>query len=140
MEEEQHESSGHLEEEEGSEAKIPFGSPKFWVYVGISFGLTCFAGLMSGLTVGLLSIDKLELEMKLENGTEREKVAARKVLPILEKHHYLLVTLLICNAVAMEALPIFLDRMMSAVMAVFVSVTLILFFGEIIPQAVCTGP
>ena len=95
---------------------------------------------MSGLTVGMLSIDKLDLELKMENGTEEEKAAARRVLPILNKHHYLLVTLLICNAAAMEALPIFLDRLVSAVMAVIISVTAILFFGEVIPQAICTGP
>lgn len=128
--------AGHEEHE----AKEPFGTSRFWLYTAISAGLTCFAGLMSGLTVGLLSIDKLELEMKLENGTDQEKAAARRVLPILEKHHYLLVTLLLCNAFAMEALPIFLDRLVSAVMAVAISVTAILFFGEIIPQAICTGP
>lgn len=32
-----------------------------------------FAGLMSGLTVGYLSIDTLVLELKLKNGTESEK-------------------------------------------------------------------
>lgn len=47
----------HVHSEEEGEAKVPFGTPTFWLYVGISFGLTCFAGLMSGLTVGLLSID-----------------------------------------------------------------------------------
>lgn len=55
---------------EGEEEKVPFGSPRFWLFTGISIGLTCFAGAMSGLTVGLLSIDKLELEMKLENGSD----------------------------------------------------------------------
>ena len=96
--------------------------------------------MMSGLTVGLFNIDKLELEMKLENGTEKEQQRAKKVLPMLEKHHYLLVTLLLCNAVAMEALPIFLDRLVPSVWAVFISVTVILFFGEIIPQSICIGP
>lgn len=78
--------------------------------------------------------------MKLENGTDKEKAAARTVLPILQKHHYLLVTLLLCNAVAMEALPIFLDRLVPAFWAVLISVSAVLFFGEIIPQAICTGP
>jgi hypothetical protein len=32
-----------------------------------------FAGLMSGLTVGYLSIDKLDLEIKQSIGTEEEK-------------------------------------------------------------------
>lgn len=95
---------------------------------------------MSGLTVGLLSIDTLELEMKLIHGTEEQKRLASEVLPLLNKHHYLLVTLLLCNAFAMEALPIFLDAIVPAVWAIIISVTAVLFFGEIIPQAVCTGP
>jgi len=98
------------------------------------------AGLMSGLTVGLMGIDHLTLEMKLENGTAEEKRAAWNLLPILKKHHYLLVTLLLCNASCMEALPIYLDRLMPEVWAIIVSVTCVLWFGEIIPMAVCTGP
>jgi len=61
-------------------------------------------------------------------------------LPILENHHWLLVTLLLCNAAAMEALPLFLDKMMPGYLAIIVSVTAVLFFGEVIPQALCTGP
>mmetsp|Transcript_3392 Transcript_3392/g.4175 ORF Transcript_3392/g.4175 Transcript_3392/m.4175 type:complete len:415 (+) Transcript_3392:282-1526(+) len=98
------------------------------------------AGLMSGLTVGLLSIDTLELEMKMIHGTEEQKKLAATVLPLLNKHHYLLVTLLLCNAFAMEALPIFLDAIVPSVWAIIISVTAVLFFGEIIPQAVCMGP
>lgn len=48
------------------------------------------------------------------------------------------VTLLLCNAVAMEALPIFLDKIMSEVAAIIVSVTAVLFMGEIFPQAICS--
>lgn len=39
---------------------------------------------------------------------------------------------------AMEALPIFLDALLPAWASVLISVTLILAFGEIIPQALCT--
>mmetsp|Transcript_36977 Transcript_36977/g.35685 ORF Transcript_36977/g.35685 Transcript_36977/m.35685 type:complete len:142 (+) Transcript_36977:285-710(+) len=95
---------------------------------------------MSGLTVGLLSIDKLDLEIKQAIGTDEQKKAADTILPILEQHHFLLVTLLLANACAMEALPIFLDRLVPAFWAIVISVTAVLFFGEVIPQAVCTGP
>lgn len=44
--------------------------------------------------------------------------------------HLLLVTLLLCNAAAMEALPIFLDKMVPSYMAIALSVTAVLFFGE----------
>ena len=40
----------------------------------------------------------------------------------------------------MEALPIFLDSLVPSYLAIIISVTAVLFFGEIIPQAVCTGP
>ncbi len=49
------------------------------------------------------------------------------------------VTLLLCNAIAMEALPIFLDRLVPSVIAVILSVSFVLFFGEVIPQAICTA-
>ena len=40
----------------------------------------------------------------------------------------------------MEALPIFLDALVPSFWAVMISVTAVLFFGEIIPQAICIGP
>ncbi len=48
------------------------------------------------------------------------------------------VTLLLCNAIAMEALPIFLDKLMQEWVAILVSVTAVLFAGEIFPQAICS--
>lgn len=39
----------------------------------------------------------------------------------------------------MESLPIFLDAIMSATMAIILSTTIVLVFGEVIPQAICMG-
>jgi metal transporter CNNM len=101
---------------------------------------TLFAGLMSGMTVGYLSIDDLVLELKASTGTYEEKRYSEKVLPIISKRHWLLVTLLLCNATAMEALPIFLNRLVDDYAAIAISVSLVLVFGEVLPQAICTGP
>ncbi len=98
------------------------------------------SGLFSGLTVGYLSIDDLVLELRSNNGTDEEKEHAEKVLPILAKRHWLLVTLLLMNAICMEALPLFLDKIVPEFIAIVISVSLVLLFGEIIPQAYCTGP
>ena len=95
---------------------------------------------MSGLTVGYLSIDDLVLELRSTNGTDEEKKHAAKVLPILADRHWLLVTLLLMNAAAMETLPLCLDKLVPEYLAIIISVTLVLFFGEVIPQAYCTGP
>lgn len=127
-------------EEEGGERRYTPGSYMFYYCLAVSVCLTMGAGVMSGLTVGYLSIDQLELEMKLQNGTEQEKKHALAVLPVLEDHHYLLVTLLLANALCMEALPIYLDSIVPSAYAILISVIAVLFFGEVIPQAICTGP
>ncbi|KAH9327083.1 hypothetical protein KI387_007261, partial [Taxus chinensis] len=59
------------------------------------------------------------------------------IFPVVQRQHQLLVTLLLCNAVAMEALPIYLDKIFHPVVAVILSVTFVLAFGEVTPQAIC---
>lgn len=109
-------------------------STAFFIYCGTSFGLVLIAGLMSGLTVGLLSLDPLNMHILEMEGSEEEKKHASRVRPIIEKHHWLLVTLLLCNAGAMETLPIFLDRVVPSYVAIILSVSFVLIFGEVLPQ------
>ena len=134
--------------EEGEEPKEPHDSCEeemvtggtYWFFLFMATVLTLFAGMMSGLTVGYLSVDQLTMELREQTGTPEEKELSKKILPVLSNHHWLLCTLLLMNSFAMEALPVFLDRIFSRVAAVVISVTLILIFGEVIPQALCTGP
>ena len=120
------------------EERLLVGSGLWWTYIGVAIFCICFSGMMSGLTVGLLSIDDLELEIMIyKDGTDEEdeknRRRAKKIKPVLEQEHHLLVTLLLCNACALEALPIFLDKVVPSWLAVVLSVTAVLFFGEIIP-------
>ncbi|OAY35640.1 DUF21 domain-containing protein At2g14520 isoform X4 [Manihot esculenta] len=110
----------------------------FFVHIAIAIFLVLFAGLMSGLTLGLMSMSLVDLEVLAKSGMPTDRKHAAKILPVVKRQHLLLCTLLICNAAAMEALPIFLDGLVSAWGAILISVTLILLFGEIIPQAVCS--
>jgi hypothetical protein len=80
----------------------------YLIYIIGSFFFVCLAGMMSGLSVGLLSLDERELEIKLAIGNQQEKKMSKAVLRIISNHHILLTTLLLANAIAMEALPIFL--------------------------------
>jgi len=156
-------------------------------FILASVALVLLAGLMSGLTLGLMSLDVVDLQVILRSGSEREKRYARKIAPVREererrempiarirlfstpallpllphppppppslqfqfqptppflqvvKHpHFLLVTLVFCNAFATETLPIFLDRLTSPLAAVALSMSVVLLFGEVIPQAVCS--
>ncbi|XP_042413391.1 DUF21 domain-containing protein At4g14240-like [Zingiber officinale] len=117
---------------------IPFGSFMWYAYAGISCFLVLFAGIMSGLTLGLMSLGLVELEILQRSGTPIEKKQAATILPVVQKQHQLLVTLLLCNAAAMEALPLYLDRIFNPFVAIVLSVTFVLAFGEVIPQAICT--
>ncbi len=94
--------------------------------------------LNQGLTLGLLSLDMTQLRVLSQGGEPQEKIYAIKIMPILKHRHLLLVTLLLCNAVAMEALPIFLDRLVNPIIAVAISVSFVLIMGEVVPQAICS--
>ncbi|XP_028762205.1 DUF21 domain-containing protein At4g14240-like [Neltuma alba] len=117
---------------------IEFGTLWWFVYAGISCLLVLFAGIMSGLTLGLMSLGIVDLEILQRSGTSIEKKQAAAILPVIQKQHQLLVTLLLCNACAMEALPIYLDKIFHPFLAVILSVTFVLAFGEVIPQAICS--
>ncbi|CAN1818216.1 DUF21 domain-containing protein At2g14520 [Linum perenne] len=110
----------------------------FFIHIAVIALLVLFAGMMSGLTLGLMSMSLVDLEVLAKSGTPQDRKHAKKILPVVKNQHLLLCTLLICNAAAMEALPIFLDSLITAWGAILISVTLILLFGEIIPQSICT--
>ncbi|KAF9587691.1 hypothetical protein IFM89_004523 [Coptis chinensis] len=110
----------------------------FFIYIVVIVFLVMFAGMMSGLTLGLMSLSIVDLEVLAKSGTPKDRKHAEKILPVVRQQHLLLCTLLIYNAAAMEALPIFLDGLITAWGAILISVTLILLFGEIIPQSVCS--
>ncbi|KAL2906537.1 hypothetical protein RDABS01_005247, partial [Bienertia sinuspersici] len=78
---------------------------QFFIRIAISIILVLFAGLMSGLTLGLMSLSLVELEVLAKSGTPTDRKYAAKILPVVQRQHLLLCTLLICNAAAMEIIP-----------------------------------
>lgn len=116
----------------------PYSSPlAFVIYVSVAVGLGSFAGICSGLTLGLLSMSRVDLEVMRRTGDEKERKCAEKIIPVVANQHYLLVTLLLCNAFAAEALPLVIDRLANPVVAIILSMSVLLVMGEIVPQAIC---
>ncbi|ETW04672.1 hypothetical protein H310_03836 [Aphanomyces invadans] len=112
---------------------------KFIGAVGSVMLLVVLAGAMSGLTVGVLSLDTMHLSVLKMEGSTAARHAAARLLPVLTHHRLLLVTLVFMNALANEALPIFLNTLINPVASVVFSVTFVVLFGEIVPTALCTG-
>lgn len=52
---------------------LPLGSLWWIIYAGISFVLVLFAGIMSGLTLGLMSLSRVDLEILQRSGNPSEK-------------------------------------------------------------------
>ena len=116
------------------------GSPEFYFDLFTVIFLICGAGVMAGCQMGFMSFDAVTLRLKEEEGTADEKASASAIQKVLKNRHHLLVSLLLCNAVCNEALPIFLDKLVSPASAILISVTCVLIFGEILPSAVMLGP
>lgn len=126
-----------------------------WIILFILIG---FSAIFSGLTIGYMSLDKSDLERKKRLG---DKYAA-KVLKLRKNVNLLLCSLLFGNVAINTAIPLYLDTLMISVVknhispllmnylpeqfvttylsvtfvAASISIFAILFFGEIIPQAV----
>ena len=86
--------------------------------------------MMSGLTIGLLSLDITSLEVLSRSGHPSEKKYAKWIVRVVKHHHWLLVTLLLANAGAVETMPIFLNQIASEIISIVISITLVLLFGE----------
>jgi len=86
-----------------------------------------------------MSISKTEMQIWVNSDNEYERKTAKPILEILNNHHLLLSTLLLSNSLALEALPIFLDKIVPSFMAIIISTIAVVVFGEVIPQAYCTG-
>ena len=114
----------------------------FYTYniVGALFCVAMVA-LISGLFLGLLTLDALDLQIIMRASLdEDERQYAATLLPLVRKRHQILVTLLLMNALAYEALPLFLDNLVSTWAAILLSVTFVMFFGEILPSGIFMGP
>uniref|UniRef100_UPI0037E890F3 metal transporter CNNM4 n=1 Tax=Semicossyphus pulcher TaxID=241346 RepID=UPI0037E890F3 len=110
-----------------------------WLQVILISFLLVLSGMFSGLNLGLMALDPMELRIVQSCGTEKEKKYARKIEPIRRKGNYLLCSLLLGNVLVNTTLTILLDDLIgSGLGAVVASTVGIVIFGEIVPQALCS--
>ncbi|KAM9392908.1 metal transporter CNNM4 [Pholidichthys leucotaenia] len=110
-----------------------------WLQVILICFLLVLSGLFSGLNLGLMALDPMELRIVQSCGTEKEKKYARKIEPIRRKGNYLLCSLLLGNVLVNTTLTILLDDLIGSGLGAVVASTIgIVIFGEIVPQALCS--
>eukprot|EP00978_Attheya_sp_CCMP212_P022072 scaffold65380_cov44-Attheya_sp.AAC.2 len=96
------------------------------------------SGIFSGLTLGLMSLDKHGLEIVMEGDNPRLARAAARIYPVRENGNLLLCTLLLGNVSVNALLSILLADKAGGLLGFFVSTFVIVIFGEILPQAACS--
>jgi CBS domain containing-hemolysin-like protein len=97
----------------------------------------CFSGTFAGLTLGMLTLDLVDLRVIAESGTSREREQARRVMSVRKHGNFLLCTLLTGNTAANALFSILTAELTSGLTGFVISTLAILFIAEITPQSIC---
>jgi len=119
---------------EAEEGGIPVGVQYFLIVI-----LVLFSALFSGLTLGLMTLDPSGLEIVMANSDDPGMArAAKAIYPVRLNGNLLLCTLLLGNVGVNSLLSIFMADLSNGLVGFIVSTGVIVVFGEIIPQAICS--
>ena len=102
------------------------------VFALVVFVLVGFSAICSGLNIALMSLKLQDLRRKAKLGDAR----ARLVLPLREKTHLSLASILLSNVAVISATSLVLGGRFNGLVAGIAGTLLIVIFGEVIPQAV----
>ncbi|KAG7395187.1 Metal transporter cnnm2 [Phytophthora boehmeriae] len=130
----------------GDESSSKLSDGEIAMQVSALVVLLGLSAMFAGLGLGLMSLDLIGLEIVVaagedENATEKEKMnsqAAKKVIPLRRNGNLLLTTLLLGNVAVNVLTSILTADLTSGLFGFLASTVLILIFGEIVPQALCS--
>ncbi|XP_047542078.1 unextended protein-like [Vanessa atalanta] len=108
-----------------------------WASLILIVILLMLASLFSGLNLGLMALDRTELKIIANTGTDKERKYARAIMPVRSHGNYLLCTILLSNVAVNSTFTVILDDLTSGLVAVIGSTLAIVFIAEITPQAIC---
>lgn len=111
--------------------------------IGLIVFLVCLSGCFSGLNLGVLSLDVSQLNLLTEGPfettqEEKDAVYAKRILPLRKRGNLLLCSILLGNVAVNCLLSILMADLTSGTVGFLASTFLIVIFGEIVPQALCS--
>lgn len=108
------------------------------VRIFVAAVLLCFSALFSGLTLGVMGLDKSSLHVIMESGGEVERDQAKRIMAVRTDGNLLLVTLLLGNVAVNSLISILTAELTSGAVGFALSTVLIVMLGEVLPQAACS--
>ncbi|XP_051896959.1 metal transporter CNNM2-like isoform X2 [Pristis pectinata] len=110
-----------------------------WLQVILTVLLLVLSGIFSGLNLGLMALDPMELRIVQNCGTDSERRHAKCIEPVRRQGNYLLCSLLLGNVLVNTTLTVLLDDLVGSGWVTVVTSTIgIVILGEIVPQALCS--
>ncbi|KAL3762138.1 hypothetical protein ACHAWU_001589 [Discostella pseudostelligera] len=126
----------NVDEQEGGGSGIGLPVGVQWLFIII---LLALSALFSGLTLGLMSLDPSGLEIVMANSDDPKLArAAKAIYPVRLNGNLLLCTLVLGNVAVNSLVSILMADLTSGLVGFIVSTALIVVFGEIVPQALCS--
>ncbi|XP_037049325.1 metal transporter CNNM4-like [Bradysia coprophila] len=116
-----------------NKVKVPL-----WLTVIVIAVCLVFSALFSGLNLGLMALDKTELKILINTGTKSERKYAKIIQPVRNLGNFLLCSILLGNVMVNATNAALMGGLTSGLFAVIFSTMLIVVFGEVIPQAICS--
>lgn len=128
-----------LQETDETTSESGVGGIPLWVSWVLILVLLIMSSLFSGLTLGLMSLDPSGLEIVMANSDDPANArAAKAIYPVRKNGNLLLCTLVIGNVLVNSCVSILMADLTSGIVGLVSSTVLIVVFGEILPQAVCS--
>ncbi|XP_053203264.1 unextended protein-like [Panonychus citri] len=110
----------------------------FWLHIIAIIVLLCLTALFAGLNLGLMSLDKNELQVVAIKGSDSERAHAKAIGPLRRRGNFLLCTILLSNVCINATVTVLIEELTSGPIAVIASTLAITIFGDIVPQAICS--
>nr|XP_018905316.1 PREDICTED: metal transporter CNNM4-like isoform X2 [Bemisia tabaci] len=108
-----------------------------WATIATLIFCVIVSCILSGLNLGLMTLDRTDLLVLQNAGTDMEKRYAKKIMPVREKGNFLLCSILFALTCVNSVFTVVLDSLFVGWVAVIISTFVIVLFCEILPQAIC---
>jgi len=111
-------------------------SSQFWLHIVVLSAVVVGIVFVSGIIPGISSIDMTNLNALQKSSSPDDQRTAKRVIPLVQRRHLMLVTFYLLKLAGIVIFPIYLSQISNPWVGVVISIFIVLFFSEIIPPGI----